>query len=172
MTIAQQPFNNIFRQPYQVLAYRPDAFQTGVIIHQPPVSTVVNVSVQRLGPDATKALEARGIVKRELKRLFGHVFLPMENEAIISAATGAPEPTDFTFDEDAVTKIAHFYRPEIDGALAGLPPGQRAPTCPAARINIRGVWYEVVNRIEMLNGVLSNFEFHVARLPLDEQLST
>ncbi|QAX92332.1 putative head-completion protein [Pantoea phage vB_PagM_LIET2] len=172
MTIAQTPFNSVFRKEREVRVFMPDAFEYGVIKHDPTViSANLFFSVQRLPDDKAKALEARGIVGRELKRLYGHVFMPMENEALVGFKPGPAEPTDFVFmDHQNQPRIALFYRPDF-GAAPAATPGQRSPTCPAARVKIDGVWFEVVNRIEMLNGVLSNYEYHVARLPLDEQLS-
>jgi hypothetical protein len=173
MTIAQNPFNSIFRKAREVRVYLPDFFEYGVIVHDPNVvHAEVFASAQRVSDNKAKALEERGIVGRELKRLFGHVFLPMENEPLTGFKTGAADPTDFVYtDAGGVTRIAIFYQPGF-GAGGSQVPGQRAPTAPAARIKIENVWYEVVERIEMLNGVLSNYEYHVARLPLDEQLST
>lgn len=172
MTIAQNPFNSVFRKERECRVYLPDGFEYGVVVHDPTVIKANHFfSAQRLPPDKSKALEERGIVAKEFKRLYGHVFLPMENEPLIGFKSTA-EPTDFFYtDKDGVTRIASFYQPGF-GEVVVDGTNQRSPTCPAARVKIDDVWFEVVERIAMLNGVLSNFEYHVARLPLDEQLQS
>lgn len=170
MTIAQQPFNSVFRKERQVIVYGPDTFDQGVWVHDPaPSRTTVFVSVQSVGDNKSKELAERGIVGRDLRRLYGHQFLPMENEPVVGKLTNqAAEATDLTGTEAGKPFVFDFYNPSKHGDMA-LPGGQKTPKCQAARISIDGVWYEVVQRIEMLNGVLSNYEFYVARLPVNEQ---
>lgn len=169
MTIAQQPFNSVFRRERPVMVFGPDRFDQGVWLHDTaPIITSSMVSVQRVGDNKAKELAERGIVGREMKRLYGCQFLPMENEPVVGKLYTAAEATDLTADGDKGPFVIDFFNPDKHSS-AVLPAGQKTPKSPAARVKIDGVWFEVIQRIEMLNGVLSNYEYYVARLPVNDQ---